>query len=119
MTWALVLSGGGPAALAWQTALLAGLRDGGADLTRPDLLVGTSAGALLGGQLLGGHDLGRLLDRQREVAPGACVVRSALSGDDAWPELPYHVTALDADSEALAVWSRAAGVSLADAVASS
>ena len=51
MSRALVLSGGGTSGLAWQTGLLKGLGDNGVDLTDADLLVGTSAGAIMSAQL--------------------------------------------------------------------
>ena len=119
MSWALVLGGGGPLELTWYTGLLKGLLDGGADLTRPDLLVGTSAGALVGAQMLTGRDLGELWDRQRVTAAGIATVRDGLADDEAWPERPLQVAALDDDTGALVVWTRAAGVPLALAVASS
>ena len=62
--FALVLSGGGPVGVAWETGVLKGLRDGGADLTHPDLFVGTSAGAIVSAQLATGHDLDELFARQ-------------------------------------------------------
>ena len=50
---ALVLAGGGIAGLAWESGVLAGLAAGGVDTQRWDLVVGTSAGALVGSRLLG------------------------------------------------------------------
>src|ERR1700712_3895048 len=41
----LVLGGGGSAGNAWLIGVLAGLHDGGLDVTDADLVVGTSAGA--------------------------------------------------------------------------
>jgi NTE family protein len=58
MRFALVLSGGGTSGAAWQIGLLKGLQETGIDLTSPDLLVGTSAGAIVGAQLA----TGRVLD---------------------------------------------------------
>ena len=49
MTKALVLSGGGPVGIAWQTGLVAGLRRKGVDLSVADLVVGTPAGSAVGG----------------------------------------------------------------------
>jgi len=42
---ALVLHGGGSAGNAWEIGVIAGLFDGGLDVTKADLIVGTSAGA--------------------------------------------------------------------------
>jgi len=74
MTSALVLGGGGVTGIAWELGVLLGLRDEGIDLTRPDLVLGTSAGSAVGAQLLGGLDLAELYARQtslehRELAP--------------------------------------------------
>jgi NTE family protein len=65
MTLALVLGGGGVAGVAWETGLLAGLRRSGVDLSGADLIVGTSAGAIVGTQVATGVDLDRLYERQR------------------------------------------------------
>lgn len=50
----LVLGGGGITGIAWQTGLVAGLLDAGVDLRVADLLVGTSAGSVVGAQLRSG-----------------------------------------------------------------
>jgi NTE family protein len=57
---ALVLAGGGLTGIAWHTGLLTGLWDAGVDLTVVDCVVGTSAGALVGTQLLAGRPLAAL-----------------------------------------------------------
>lgn len=49
---ALVLGGGGSAGHAWLIGVLAGLADGGLDVTDADLVVGTSAGATAAAQVL-------------------------------------------------------------------
>lgn len=53
---ALVLSGGGPVGRAWHMGLAAGLLDAGVDLRHADLIVGTSAGAVVGARLALGID---------------------------------------------------------------
>ena len=45
MTKALVLGGGGAVGVSWETAIVAGLLEGGVDLRNADLIVGTSAGS--------------------------------------------------------------------------
>ena len=45
---AVVLGPGGPAGTAWLAGLAAGLRRAGVDLGAADLIVGTSAGAIVG-----------------------------------------------------------------------
>jgi NTE family protein len=48
---ALVLHGGGSAGNAWEIGVVAGLFDGGLDVTTADLIVGTSAGATAAAQI--------------------------------------------------------------------
>ena len=50
---ALVLGGGGSAGNAWLIGVVAGLHDGGLDVTEADLIIGTSAGATAAAQLGG------------------------------------------------------------------
>jgi NTE family protein len=62
---AVVLSGGGPTGIAWQTGLAAGLRETGVDLSSADLVVGTSAGSVAGAQIALGRDLRREIESRR------------------------------------------------------
>ena len=61
---ALVLGGGGITGIAWEIGILAGLADAGVDLTGADLVVGTSAGSVVGAQVACGGELGAMFDRQ-------------------------------------------------------
>jgi NTE family protein len=54
---ALVLGGGGAVGVGWQTGLLTGLREAGADLAGAEAIMGTSAGALVGALLSSGRDV--------------------------------------------------------------
>jgi NTE family protein len=54
---ALVLGGGGITGIAWELGLIAGLAERGLDLTGADLLVGTSAGSVVGAQIATGVDV--------------------------------------------------------------
>jgi NTE family protein len=66
-TRALVLSGGGPVGIAWETGLLAGLYGAGIDVGRADLVIGTSAGSAVGALLALGRtplDMAERLERQ-------------------------------------------------------
>jgi NTE family protein len=54
---ALVLGGGGPVGRAWQTGLAAGLSNLGVDFSSADLIVGTSAGAIVGAEIALGRDM--------------------------------------------------------------
>lgn len=68
MRTALVLGGGGITGIAWELGLLKGLADGGVDLTSADLVVGTSAGSVVGAQVTGGAGLDDLYATQLEPA---------------------------------------------------
>lgn len=48
---ALVLSGGGITGIAWELGILLGLKDGRADVTDAELIIGTSAGSSVGAQI--------------------------------------------------------------------
>ncbi|MFM8848501.1 MAG: patatin-like phospholipase family protein [Actinomycetota bacterium] len=162
----LVLAGGGVTGIAWETGVLLGLRDAGVDLIpHLDAVIGTSAGSVVGSQILGGPDLDDLYARQiddhhHEIDPDLDldlltrvfglmvdggthdderrrrigglaldattvdeatrrrVIEHRLVGID-WPTTDLRITAIDALSGEFVVWTRADGVSLVDAVASS
>ncbi len=63
---ALVLGGGGITGIAWETGMVAGLADAGLDLTSADLVVGTSAGSVVGAQLTSGTPVEDLFAGQLE-----------------------------------------------------
>ena len=52
---ALVLGGGGPVGIAWESGMLAGLAEAGLDLSDADFILGTSAGSVVGAQLAMGR----------------------------------------------------------------
>jgi NTE family protein len=56
MSRALVLGGGGPVGIAWESGLLNGLADGGVDVAAADFIMGTSAGSFVGARLAMGVD---------------------------------------------------------------
>ena len=68
-TRALVLGGGGVTGIAWETGILAGLADGGTDVTGADLVVGTSAGSTVAAQVTSDVPLADVFDRL-VVPPG-------------------------------------------------
>ncbi len=57
MRLALVLGPGGVIGTAWIAGSAGRLRGRGLDLARADLIVGTSAGAIVGAMVTGGRDL--------------------------------------------------------------
>jgi NTE family protein len=83
---ALVLGGGGVTGAAWELGLVAGLVAEGLDLAAADLIVGTSAGAVTGAQLLSGADLESLYQRQLEPPVDELAARlgAGLIGRQAW-----------------------------------
>ena len=69
MTRALVLGGGGPVGIAWESGLVAGLAQGGVDLGQADFTMGTSAGSFVGARLALGADARTLADPILTEAP--------------------------------------------------
>jgi len=65
---ALVLGPGSHVGTAWMAGLAHGLRRDGLDLGEADLIVGTSAGAIVGALLATGQDPGRLATSARQPA---------------------------------------------------
>jgi NTE family protein len=84
---ALVLGGGGVTGVAWELGVLAALQAGGVPVADVDLVVGTSAGSVVGAQLTSGVPLDRLVERQLEppetsMEPDAEIDVEAMGG--AW-----------------------------------
>lgn len=78
MTRALVLGGGGPVGIAWESGLIAGLAQAGVDLGSADFIVGTSAGSFVGARLAMGAEAGKLADPiLAEAARAASAPRGA------------------------------------------
>src|SRR3974390_2454424 len=63
---ALVLGGGGITGIAWETGVIAGL---GIDLAAADVIIGTSAGSVVGTDIASGQELEALY--QAQLAPPA------------------------------------------------
>ncbi|MGY1618212.1 patatin-like phospholipase family protein [Geodermatophilus sp. SYSU D00691] len=72
---ALVLGGGGITGIAWEIGVLAGLAEAGVDLTGADLVVGTSAGSVVGAQVTCGGAPEFLFERQLEPPSAERVAR--------------------------------------------
>ncbi|MGP8296810.1 patatin-like phospholipase family protein [Streptomyces inhibens] len=70
---AVVLGAGGVVGTAWMAGLLGGMRGAGVDLAEADLIVGTSAGAIIGAVLATGQNPDRLATPPRpadsDIAP--------------------------------------------------
>jgi NTE family protein len=78
MTRALVLGGGGPLGVAWESGLIAGFAQGGVDLGRADYIQGTSAGAIVGARLASGVAAASLAEALLD--PAAPLVRPPTAG---------------------------------------
>ncbi len=61
---ALVLGGGGITGIAWEIGVLAGLAADGVNLTTADMVIGTSAGSVVGAQVTSGVPLEELYAAQ-------------------------------------------------------
>lgn len=72
---ALVLGGGGVAGIAWEVGVIHGLIREGVDLGDADLIIGTSAGSVVGALVAGGADLEQAIETQ--IAAEAEAGRSA------------------------------------------
>ncbi len=72
---ALVLGGGGVTGIAWETGLLAGLAEAGIDLSSADVIVGTSAGSVVGAQISSGAKLNDLYLAQLADPTGEIAAR--------------------------------------------
>jgi NTE family protein len=72
---ALVLGGGGVTGVAWEVGLLAGLAAAGVPVAAADLVIGTSAGSVVGAQLCSGTPLDELYDRQLAPPTGELAAR--------------------------------------------
>ena len=64
---ALVLGGGGVTGIAWETGLIAGLAELGIDLAAADVIIGTSAGSVVGADITSGQEPEALY--QAQLAP--------------------------------------------------
>ncbi|HLI45442.1 MAG TPA: patatin-like phospholipase family protein [Acidimicrobiales bacterium] len=69
MSRALVLGGGGPVGIGWESGLVAGLRREGVDLGEADAVIGTSAGSFVGALLTSGLDPGETVRELSGVRP--------------------------------------------------
>jgi NTE family protein len=66
MSRALVLGGGGATGVAWLIGVLQGMAEGGVDAHQADLVIGTSAGSIVGARLAEGQDFETMAKDQLE-----------------------------------------------------
>lgn len=134
---ALVMGGGGTLGIAWMIGLSAALANGDVRLSEAELFVGTSAGSAVSTLLAYGMDPGQLaaLAQGSGGLPAAMVEKvatgvglteaewvgifSGVLGEAPWPERPLRISAVEAATGELVFWTRASGVPVARAIASS
>jgi NTE family protein len=87
MSRALVLGGGGPVGIAWESGLIAGLARAGVDLARADFTMGTSAGSFVGARLALGADPASLVEPILAETPSAPSRESPSSLNASPPDL--------------------------------
>ncbi|WP_439691168.1 patatin-like phospholipase family protein [Curtobacterium sp. SP.BCo] len=80
-TRALVLGGGGVAGIAWELGVLSALQDAGVDLDAADLVVGTSAGSVVGTFVRSGG-VQQAYDQQHAAVPTTYEEPVAIAGED-------------------------------------
>jgi len=81
---ALVLGGGGITGAAWETGIIAGLAGDGLDLAAADVIIGTSAGAVVGAGLESGVGPEQLYERQLGPPSGELVQRLGVRALAKW-----------------------------------
>lgn len=81
---ALVLGGGGITGIGWEVGVIAGLADAGVRLHEADLVVGTSAGSVVGAQLLSGTPVDDLYSRQLTPPSGEIAAALGVAGIVRW-----------------------------------
>jgi NTE family protein len=84
---ALVLSGGGPVGIAWESGIVAGLCGGGVDLRESDLIIGTSAGSVVGAQLALGREPQSMVGSHLAGQRSAQVARVTTERNSGAPDL--------------------------------
>ena len=109
MTRALVLGGGGPVGVGWESGLATGLAAAGVGLSAADLIVGTSAGSIVGASLALGLDLAEAVGAVGQPLPAGAGgtmtdLMTALAGAASRAQTPEQTRlelaklALDADT---------------------
>jgi NTE family protein len=94
MTRALVLGGGGPVGIAWESGLLAGFAEKGVDLSSADYIIGTSAGSVVGAQLALGATAASLVAPMLASSAPSAAASAELRPTMPTPDLSVLITKL-------------------------
>ncbi|MET0986960.1 MAG: patatin-like phospholipase family protein [Steroidobacteraceae bacterium] len=71
MSFGLVLGGGGAVGIAWEIGVLAALEEAGASVRGAAVVVGTSAGSIVGAQVFGGRPFSDMLAEMQDTSEPA------------------------------------------------
>lgn len=96
-TRALVLGGGGPAGIAWELGLIAGLDGEGVRLSEADVFIGTSAGSVVGALLALGRDPAELFATQHRRAGEAAPAGTTDGAFDLMPLMAQFIKLYTSD----------------------
>ncbi len=112
---ALVLGGGGVVGIAWESGIMQGLQNTGVDPADADLIIGTSAGSVVGAQIAMGMPVAGLV--QAQSRPGDGSIEGAMGQVDQqvltavftkWAGSPEATPPVRAEIGAMALASRTA-----------
>ena len=113
MSRALVLSGGGPVGIGWQSGVVSSLAAAGIKLGDADVIIGTSAGSVVGSQIALGTDPAERF-RQDLSNPPASSGNAAAAGMPRFMETMASVADLSAEERQLALGKFALEASTVD-----
>jgi len=100
-TRALVLGGGGVAGIAWEVGVLSALQDAGVDLDAADLVVGSSAGSVVGAFVRAGA-VGHAYEQQHAPLPSTYVEPERIAGEDFQERLAQVLAGATSEQDARA-----------------
>ncbi len=81
----MVLGGGGPVGIGWESGLLVGLAETGVDVAKADSVIGTSAGSVVGFTLGSGLDLSEATSLIAAAVPAGASGAPSPAGSEAVP----------------------------------
>ena len=110
-TRALVLGGGGVAGVAWELGILLGLHERGVDVRGADLIIGTSAGSVVGAQITSGANLASLFAAQ--LAPVEQTKERMVAFDAAQMMEAFRQAVAEAGPDSKAIRARIGAYALA------